>query len=236
MNDLVEQQINYLKEFITQKRWDRFLEVLNNRTRYITIVLEDVFQGHNAAAVLRSCDCFGIQDIHLIENRNEFKPNEEISLGSTQWLTLYKYNEKDINNTEKCYLALRQKGYKIVTTSPHSKSKEISELSLEKPVALVFGAEKEGLSEYALNNADESVYISMYGFTESFNISVSAALCLYETNKKLRSSSIQHTLSDIEKKEILLQWLKNSVRDADKILKNIFCQVNSFPSISTNKF
>ncbi len=222
MNDLVEQQINYLKEFITQKRLDRFLEVLNNRTRYLTIVLEDVFQGHNAAAILRSCDCFGIQDIHLIENRNEFKPNEEISLGATQWLTLYKYNEKNHNNTEKCYQDLRQKGYKIITTSPHSKSKEISELSLEKPIALVFGAEKEGLSEYALYKADESVFIPMYGFTESFNISVSVALCLYELNKKLRNSSINYTLSDIEKNKILLQWLKNSIKDADKILERYF--------------
>ncbi|GIV26730.1 MAG: tRNA (guanosine(18)-2'-O)-methyltransferase [Bacteroidia bacterium] len=227
MNASIEQQIDYLKEFITQKRFGRFLEVLNNRTRYITIVLEDVFQGHNAAAVLRSCDCFGIQDIHLIENRNEFKPNEEISLGASQWLSLYKYNKKDSNNTEICYETLREKGYKIVATSPHSKSFEISELSLDKPIALVFGAEKEGLSDYALKNADESVFISMYGFTESFNISVSAALCMYELNKKLRTSSINYHLSESEKQEILLQWLKISIKDSEKILEKYFSQIKN---------
>jgi len=214
----IEQQIEYLKSFITEKRWDRFHSILQQRTRYITIVLEDVFQGHNSAAVLRSCDCFGIQDIHFIENRNEFKPNEEVSMGSSQWLNIYRYREKNSNNTEICYQTLKQKGYRIVATSPHIKSISIQELSIDKPLALVFGAEKEGLSEYALSNADEWIYIPMYGFTESFNISVSAALCMYELNRRLRTSNIPYQLSEQEKQEILLQWLKNSIKDADKIL------------------
>jgi tRNA (guanosine-2'-O-)-methyltransferase len=149
----IQQQIEYLKSFVTEKRWDRFYSIVQQRTRYITIVLEDVFQGHNSAAVLRSCDCFGIQDVHFIENRNEFKPNEEVSMGASQWLSIYRYKEKDINNTEICYQTLRQKGYRIVATSPHAQSVSIQELSIDKPLALVFGAEKEGLSEYALNNA-----------------------------------------------------------------------------------
>ena len=214
----IQQQIEYLKSFVTEKRWDRFYSIVQQRTRYITIVLEDVFQGHNSAAVLRSCDCFGIQDVHFIENRNEFKPNEEVSMGASQWLSIYRYKEKDINNTEICYQTLREKGYRIVATSPHAQSVSIQELSIDKPLALVFGAEKEGLSEYALNNADEWVYIPMYGFTESFNISVSAALCMYELNRRLRKTNLTYQLSEQEKQEILLQWLKNSIKDADKIL------------------
>ncbi len=213
------QKIEILKSFVTEKRFQRFQEILNQRTRYITIVLEDVFQGHNASAVLRSCDCFGIQDVHFIENRNTFKTNEEVSMGAAQWLNIYRHNEKDVNNTEICYKALRNRGYKIVATSPHYQSVSIDKLDVHQPIALIFGAEKEGLSDYALKNADEYVYIPMYGFTESFNISVSAALCMYELNKKIRSSDIHYQIKEEEKEELLLEWLKNSIDDADKILE-----------------
>jgi tRNA (guanosine-2'-O-)-methyltransferase len=216
-----ERQIEYLKNFITEKRFERFVNVLNQRTRYVTVVLEDVFQGHNAAAVLRSCDCFGVQDIYCAENRNEFKPNEEVSMGAGQWLNIYRFKEKEKNNTEICYQTLRKKGYKIVATSPHANAVSIKELKLDEPIALVFGAEKEGLTEYALNNADESVFIPMYGFTESFNISVTVALCLYELINRLRNSNISYSLSEQEKQEILLQWMKNSIKDADRILERL---------------
>jgi tRNA (guanosine-2'-O-)-methyltransferase len=216
-----EKQIEYLKNFITEKRFERFVNVLNQRTRYVTVVLEDVFQGHNAAAVLRSCDCFGVQDIYCAENRNEFKPNEEVSMGAGQWLNIYRFREKEKNNTEICYQTLRAKGYKIVATSPHANAVSIKDLKLDTPIALVFGAEKEGLTEYALNNADESVFIPMYGFTESFNISVTVALCLYELINRLRNSNINYSLSEKEKQEILLQWMKNSIKDADRILERL---------------
>ncbi|MCX7729273.1 MAG: RNA methyltransferase [Bacteroidia bacterium] len=214
----IREQIDYLRTFVTERRFQRFNEVLSKRTRYITIVLEDVFQGHNASAVLRSCECFGIQDVHFIENRNTFKTNEEVSMGAAQWLTIYRYNDKDTNNTAICYSKLRKKGYKIVATSPHHKSVDIESLNIDNPIALIFGAEKEGLSKYALQHADEYVHIPMHGFTESFNISVSAALCMYELNKRLRRSGISYLLSEEEKNEILLGWLKNTVEDADGIL------------------
>ena len=210
---------NEKSEKINLKSEEEFLEVLNKRTRYITIVLEDVFQGHNASAVLRSCECFGIQDVHFIENRNAFKVNEEVSMGSAQWLSIYRYNQENSNNTEMCYHYLKQKNYKIIATSPHYRSVTIQDIKIDQPIALVFGAEKEGLSQYALSHADEYMYIPMYGFTESFNISVSAALCMYESIKKLRFSSINYHLSEIEKQEILLQWLKTSIKDADSILE-----------------
>lgn len=215
------EQIKYLKAFITEARFSRFMSVLQNRTRYVSIVLEDVFQGHNASAVLRSCDCFGIQDVYLIENRNSFKVNEEVAMGSSQWLSICRYKEVRINNTALCFDALKKRGYKIVGTSPHTKAMSIQELSVDTPLALVFGAEKEGLSEYAMQHADAYVYIPMYGFTESFNISVSAALCMYELNRRLRASDINYRLSESEKEELLLEWLKKSIPDAEKILERV---------------
>lgn len=209
----IRQQIEYLKSFVTNQRYERFLSVLQNRTRYITIVIEDIFQGHNASAILRSCDCFGIQDVHCIETRNAFKPNDEIAMGSEKWLSIFKYA-----TTKECYAKLKDRGYTILATSPHAKSQKLQDISLNKPIALVFGAEKIGLSDYALQHADGWLYIPMYGFTESFNVSVSAALCMYELVNKLLHTNIPYHLTEQEKEELLLQWLKNTIKDADKLI------------------
>ncbi len=217
----IEKQIEYLKLFATEKRFEKLNAVLQNRTRHVTVVLEDIFQGHNASAVLRSCDCFGIQDVYLIEHRNEFKTNEEVSMGANQWLTIHRYKEKNINNAEICFHDLIKKGYKILATVPRVKSIKIQEIDLSEPIAMVFGTEKEGLSEYALSHAHQLVHIPMYGFTESLNISVSVAICLYELSCRLRYSTSSFQLSEKEKKEVLLQWLKNSIRDADQILSRM---------------
>ena len=140
-----------------------------SRTRYLTVVLEDIFQSQNASAVLRTCDCFGIQDVHIIENRNPYEINPDVELGSAKWLNMNRYN-KSGHNTLEAFTELRKKGYKIIATSPHKNDLMIQDLPIEHKIALVFGSEREGLSDIALQNADAFVKIPMYGFTESFNI------------------------------------------------------------------
>ena len=211
--------IAFLKEFVLEERYNTFIKVLNNRTDYITIVLEDLFQSHNASAVIRSCDCFGIQDVHFIENDYQFEINPEIAVGSAQWLNLYKYNKKE-NNTLQTINILKDKGYRIIATTPHKDDVTIETLDLEKgKIALLFGSELPGLSEIAMKNADEFVKIKMFGFTESFNISVSAALCLYELTKKLHNSSLNWQLYEQQKDEILAKWLKISIKNSEQIIK-----------------
>ncbi len=214
-----QNKINYLKNFVTEKRFKTFNKVLDKRTRYISVVLEDIFQGHNASAVLRSCDCFGIQDIHIIENSNEFNTNPEIALGASQWLTLIKHNQiKD--NTLNTIKNLKNNNYRIIATTPHTQDCLVEDLDLHKgKIALFFGSELPGLSDIVMENADEFVKIPMFGFTESFNISVSAALCLYEISLKLRKSEINWQLSQVEKEEILCEWLKVSIKDSKGILE-----------------
>ncbi len=215
----MKEKIELLRQFVSPNRWELFQKVINYRTRYITVVLEDIYQPHNASAVLRSCDIFGIQDVHIIENRNEYRVNPQVSMGSQKWLTLYKYNELE-NNTLSAIKALKSKGYRIVATTPHRDDVELKEFDLSKgPVALMFGSELPGLSEIALNNADEFLKIDMYGFTESFNISVSAAITLHYLVNKLHQSDISWQLSQEERDEILFTWLKKSVRASEQILK-----------------
>jgi len=205
----------YLLGFVSQNKQNKFDEVIQNRTRYLTVVLEDIYQPHNASAVLRSCDCFGIQDVHIIENQNTYQVNPDVALGSSKWLNLIKYNQKE-NNTPEAMKQLKSKGYRIVATTPHKDDVDMHELDLEKgPVALVFGTEMRGLTNEGLALADEYMKIPMYGFTESFNISVSAALCLFYLTEKLRSSQIDWKLSKAEAIEVKLGWARQVVKRSD---------------------
>ena len=218
MQQNVPELINYLEGFVSDRRKQRLTEVLAERTRHMTVVLEDVYQGHNASAVLRSCDCFGVQDIHFIENRNKFKISEDVSMGATQWLNIKKYNEHE-NNTEACLTELKKQGYRIIATSPHKDDKTITEIDITKPFALVFGTEIDGITETVSETADEFVKIPMYGFTESFNISVSAALCMNELMGRIRKQKIAYQINETEKQEIYLEWLKASISKVDLIVK-----------------
>lgn len=214
----VQDKIQHLLSFATEDRVVRFQEILQYRMRHLTVVIEDIYQAHNTSAVLRSCDCFGVQDVHIIENRNAFSVNPDIALGASKWLNVYQYNEKG-NNTVQALRSLKEKGYQIAATTPHTDDVMLSDLDLSQPTALVFGTEKEGISDLVKQEADHFVQIPMYGFTESFNISVSVALCLYECTERIRKSDIKWELSPEEKNEVLLGWLKNSIKSAAKILE-----------------
>ena len=206
--------VEYLAGFATENRLRRFEEVLQHRTRHLTVVLEDIYQPHNAAAVLRSCDCFGIQDVHVIENQNKFEANPDVELGSAKWITMHKHNSEK-ENTANCIASLKKSDYKIVVTSPHKNDCSIEELDITGKTALFFGTEMRGATPVAFEQADAFVKIPMVGFTESLNISVSAAVTLYTLTSRLKSSSINWKLSENEELEIRLQWLRNSIPKAE---------------------
>jgi len=214
----ISELIEHLSKFISDNRKKKFLEVLEFRTRHITIVMEDIYQAHNASAVLRSYDCFGIQDVHIIENKNKYSINPDVALGSSKWVNLIKYNQAE-NNTLEALQNLKKNGYRIVATSPHANDCNLEDLNIDNKTALVFGTELLGISEEVKKNADEFVKIPMYGFTESFNISVSAALCLHTISEKLHKSKIDWKLSQSEKEIILLDWLRNSINKPELIEK-----------------
>jgi tRNA (guanosine-2'-O-)-methyltransferase len=215
--------ISYLEKFVSERRSELFDKILAARTSYISVVLEDIFQPHNASAVLRTCDCLGIQEVHIIENRNEYNVNPDVTLGSDKWLTLVKYKGEG-SNTLKAYKNLRERGYRIVATSLHEKGAvSLDKFDLAKgPVALVFGTEMHGLSEQAVEAADEYLKIPMYGFTESYNISVSAAIILYELTRQLRKSDILWQMSEDEKISVKLNWLRSSIKKSELLEENYF--------------
>ena len=208
--------LNFMMSFISENKKNKFEEIIKKRTRHITIVLEDIFQPHNASAVLRSCDCFGIQDIHIVENENPYEINPDVALGSSKWLSLYKYNSETYN-TPQCINFLRKKGYKIIATTPHQDDFTPENFPLDQKMALVFGTELKGLTSYSIETADAFIRIPMVGFTESLNISVSAAILLFSLTERLRKSEIKWQLSQEEELEIRLQWVKNVVKKSEII-------------------
>jgi tRNA (guanosine-2'-O-)-methyltransferase len=218
--------VEEMSKFITPRRQQLFQQVINLRTRHITIVLENIFQPHNASAVLRSCDLTGVQDVHIIENTNTYTLNPEVALGASKWLTINKYNATD-NNTPETYDILRRQGYKIVATTPHLESSNLDEIAIDKKIALVFGTELTGLTPFAIENADAFMKIPMSGFTESYNISVSAALSLYTLTQRMRLSSVNWQLSEIEKTDILLQWLRNTINRSEVLEKELMNKINT---------
>jgi tRNA (guanosine-2'-O-)-methyltransferase len=204
--------IAHLASFLTEARYRRMQEVLAERTRYITVVLEDIYQPHNASAVLRSCDGFGVQDVHIVENRNRYQVNPGVELGTSNWLTLEKYHGTTYNSTD-AVRRLRGEGYRIVATSPHSGDTPLEQFDLSGgPTALLFGNELDGLTEGMLEEADEYLRIPMYGFVESFNISVSCAVILHHLRYRLRESDIDWKISAEEREQILLSWLRGSIK------------------------
>jgi tRNA (guanosine-2'-O-)-methyltransferase len=210
--------IKELSGFITERRRKLFDRVLDFRTRYITIVLEDIYQSHNASAVLRTCECFGIQDVHIIENRNRYNINPDVVLGASKWLTLIKYNKQEYNS-EEAIMALRKQHYRIIATTLDEKAIPLPEFDLGAgKCALFFGTELTGLTDPVLAAADGCLRIPIFGFTESFNISVSAAIILQQLTLKLHRSDLPWRLSVEEREEQLLDWLKKSVRGGEKLI------------------
>lgn len=211
--------VRHLSQFLTETRWQLLQEILARRTRYITVGLEDIYQPQNASAVLRTCDCTGIQDIHIIENTNHYSINPDVTLGSEKWITLHYHNQQK-ENTTKAIGELKARGYRIVATSPRIEGSTPESFDLEQGrAAFLFGAELNGLSERALELADEYIRIPMAGFTGSYNISVSAAIILYHSRKQLEASSIDWRIGEEEGTGILLQWLRRSIRRVGLIEK-----------------
>lgn len=213
--------LTYLQTFITENRKDTFERVLNYRTRHFTVVLEDIYQKHNTGAVVRSCDVFGLQDIHIIENKYESYVSNQVAKGAHKWIDFHYYNQLEYNN-QVCIDALRGKGYQIIATTPHNDSCLLQEFDITKKSAFVMGVEKEGVSQDIMNRSDGFLKIPMVGFTESLNISVATAIILQDLTSRLRDSEVNWELSKKEKNALRLDWCKKSIHNVERIVDRYY--------------
>ncbi len=202
----------FLENILTDNRKERFLKVLANRTKHFTIAVEDVFQMHNTSAVMRSCEVFGIQELNVIEQRYGKRIDKEIAMGAQKWVDINQFDS--ITN---CLSTLKNQGYQIIATTPHENDCLLEDFDITKPSALFFGTERNGLSQEILDKADGFLKIPMVGFTESLNISVSAAIIIQNLTNRLRNSDIAWQLSEDEILEKRLSWAKSSIKDIKRI-------------------
>lgn len=210
-----EHIISVLDEFVSEHKKELIDQVLSKRTRQFTLAFEDIDKPHNISAVLRTAECLGIQDLHFIKNKNDYEINPTITQGAAKWLTLNHYSEHS-NNVDACYDKLHSDGYLIYATTLHKESIPVEQLDTTQKLAIVFGTEADGISEEAGQKADGYVHVPMNGFTESFNLSVTAALIL---STLLNSpNTVSHLLED-EKLNLKSEWYRKVVREADLILK-----------------
>lgn len=207
-----ENYLEYLETFISENRKEGFKRVLANRTKHFTVVCEDVYQLHNTSAVMRSCEVFGIQELNVVEKKFGKTIDKEIALGAEKWVDINRFS--DIQN---CINDLKTKGYQIIATTPHENDCMLEDFDFTKSSAIFFGTERHGLSEEVINQADGYLKIPMVGFTESLNISVSAAIILQNISTRLRHSEINWKLTEAELLEKRIDWTRKSIKDIDFI-------------------
>lgn len=217
----------YLKQFVNDRRLALINEKIEFRTTYISILLEDVYQSRNISAVMRSAECLGVQNFYIIENQNRYELNPYVSRGAAQWLSLKRFNETK-NNTKSAITYLKNKGYRIIVTSPNVNGYTPESFDVEKgKFALVLGTEGTGISTEMLEYADEFIRIPMVGFTESFNLSASASILLYTLLNKIKQSNVSWKLNTEEYETIKTEWLKAAIPRSDKIVENYLKSLNS---------
>lgn len=208
-----EQLVNYLESFLTERRRENNHKVLAQRSYHFTVAIEDVYQLHNTSAVMRSCDVFGVQDLHVIEERNVRKIDREIAMGAQKWVDVHRYH-----TTKDCVAGLKDKGYQIVATSPHGNNcVTLAEFDITKPSVFFFGKEDTGLSDYVLEQSDVQLMIPMVGFTESLNISVSAAIILQQVTQQLRQSNIDWKFTEVQLIAKRYDWVCKVLKSHEKI-------------------
>lgn len=208
MDNDVLKRIEVLSEFITDKKKARIEEVLCCRTNYLTFVLEDIFQPQNASATIRTGEILGLSDVHIISKRNKCTLNPDVTLGSSQWINLNRYN-----NTKFALDRLKSDGYSIVATSLDEQSINLEDFPINNKMAIFFGTELTGLSAEAFEAADLYLKIPMHGFTQSYNISVAVAIVMYSLSIRLRKSSINYLLDEAEKSNLRLKYYRQVVKN-----------------------
>jgi tRNA (guanosine-2'-O-)-methyltransferase len=204
--------IEELETYLTPSRVAKMKAVLANRLEQFTVVLDNIHDPHNISAVLRSCEAFGIQDVHVIETVEPFKVNVEVSHHTEKWLTIHCWP-----GYQECLKELRQQGFSVFTTGFSKRAESIYSLPVDRPLALVFGNEHRGVDADFTALCDGEVIIPMTGFVQSLNISVAAAVAMSAISHSMRNThGIEAVLSSERYASVYREWLERQVNDCNR--------------------
>ena len=193
---------------MTPERTEKIKQVISHRQNDLVVVLENVFDPHNIFAVMRTCDAVGVQDLYLLNTRVNNKMHKSFgkysSAGAKGWLTIHDYQD-----TTACMEAVRKKCDKLYATHLGIESKKLYDLNLTERVALIFGNEKDGVTEACLKYCDGNFIIPQVGMVQSLNISAACAITLYEAFRQRDIAGFYNgepRLSQSEINELALKW------------------------------
>ncbi|MBP7172967.1 MAG: RNA methyltransferase [Cloacibacterium sp.] len=211
----LSETFEYLKQFLTSDRLRKIEHYSLESSDFVLPVMEDVYQFRNAAAIIRSVEACGFHKVVALEESNTFNPNLSVTKGADTWVEVERMprNLASLQN-------IKERGYKIIAVSPEKNAQSLPDYQLSQPIALVFGTELEGVTTEILDFADETLAIPMYGFTKSFNVSVAAAICMYELKQKLLKSDFNYSLNKEKLLQLKIRWAVNSIRSGEEILKH----------------
>lgn len=212
---------NKLEELVTPNKLKHINRVLQHRTRYLTVALENMHKAHNSSAVLRSIDCFGMQDFYIIEGNKNYRISPHVAKGAGKWVDIHRFGKGNGLDAQACIDQLRNKGYKIAVTTPSGSGMRPEEVPLDHKLAIFFGNELYGLSDTVLKQADVHISIPIWGFTESYNVSVSAALIFYTLLNRLKESNIDWLLSEDEREVLRMEWYRKIITRSDVIEREV---------------
>ena len=211
-------EVEMLRDFTGEERFEKLSSRLESRTNRMVLALEDVFHPHNASACIRSAEAFGVQEIHAVQSRCQFSPSHKIVRGTDQWVDIKRWK-----STPELVEHLRSRGYRIVVTAPRENGSTLESFDAQgTPFAIFMGTEKTGISDWLMQEADDSIFIPMTGFAESLNISVSAAIITQELTRRIRlMPPHKWQLSDSDKTIVLSDWLRKSIKNSEEILERL---------------
>ncbi|MBP3424442.1 MAG: RNA methyltransferase [Alistipes sp.] len=209
------ERIEYLAQFMLPERLATLQRAVANRTKYMTLLAENMFHPQNASALVRHCEAFGVQNLHTVQTLCKFNPNVDIVRGTDKWIDIHRHN-----STAEALAALKSEGYRIIATTPHRESCTPESFDVTKgKFAIVMGTEKTGISDEVMAAADEFMRIPMCGMVESLNVSACAAIIVYMLSERMRHEVEGWQLTEQEQTRTLYKWIVQTVKDAEPLLK-----------------
>ncbi len=211
-----ERIVSLLQPHMTDRRLRRIREVVAERTRSVVPVVEGVVNTGNVSAVMRSAEALGYQDFHVVEGDNEqYKHSQRTAGGAGQWLDLWRWTGPSSWADH-----MRDRGYRLVATHLHADTVPIREVDFTEPTALVFGNEEEGVSDAMMDEVDAACVVPLPGFTESFNVSVAAAVALYHAQQDRINRQGHHADLDPEAQtRLVARFCLRSVTEPERIIE-----------------
>lgn len=216
---------------MTESRKQVLKDTLELRTKYVTLVAEHFIDEHNIHASIRSSECFGLQEFHNIpEEGVQLKKNRSVNRGAFHWTHVYDYEEGK-RSTEECIANLKARGYKIYASSSHIETSFTPQnIPIDQPLAIVLGKEMTGISQETIDMCDGVITIPMYGFTESFNVSVAASLIIQPIIARIHESDYNWKMTEKEKSDLYYEWAWATIKSPDSFYKEWYVNNSQKPN------